>query len=156
MNKYLRRSKLKPAWYATCDCRPPCRQHGHQPIKMPKLQLWEESCGEAHAISHENRDYPNQRSRTWYVTNNRIHTSTDEPHILFQTVVFTDPVAPKIYGWAVFLTYNSADRQCMCWSFTAVTFEYGIFLRDSPTWLSSLLQRQLLGWCRRGHCLQTL
>jgi hypothetical protein len=29
---------------------------GHQPVKMPQLQLWNESRGEAHAISHDSWD----------------------------------------------------------------------------------------------------
>ena len=52
-NKYLLGFKRKPSRYGTCDCRSIRRRRGHQPINMPQLQLWEESCGKAHAILHE-------------------------------------------------------------------------------------------------------
>jgi hypothetical protein len=40
-NKYFPGFKLKLSLHATCDCRPPCRQHGHQPIKGAKTAVVE-------------------------------------------------------------------------------------------------------------------
>jgi hypothetical protein len=36
--------------------------HGHQPMKMPQLQLWNNSHGGPHEISHADWDYSNQGS----------------------------------------------------------------------------------------------
>jgi hypothetical protein len=51
------------------------------------LQLWNESRGEAHAISHDNWDYPNRGSSKYFMAINCVHTTTRGAHICFQTIV---------------------------------------------------------------------
>jgi hypothetical protein len=50
-------------------------------------QLWNESRGEVHAISHENWDYPNRGSSKYFMMINCIHTTTCGALICFQTIV---------------------------------------------------------------------
>lgn len=48
----------------------------HHLVKIPYLQVWNDSRGKAHAISHDNLDYPIRRSWTYFMTSTCIHTTT--------------------------------------------------------------------------------
>jgi hypothetical protein len=60
---------------------------GHKAMKMPNLQLWNESRGEAHAISYENWDYATRGSSKCFMIVGCIHTSTRGAPVSFQTIV---------------------------------------------------------------------
>ena len=52
------------------------------------MQLWEDSHGEAHPITHENWDYLKRESFRYFLTINCIHFPTHGMHILFQVVFY--------------------------------------------------------------------
>jgi hypothetical protein len=59
--------------------------HGHQPMLL--LHLWNESLGDAHAISHQNWDYINRGCVKYFMTISCILVTIREAHISFQTIV---------------------------------------------------------------------
>jgi hypothetical protein len=61
--------------------------YGHQPMKMPWFEPWNESLGEAHTLLHKNCHYPNRRSSKYFTTVSGIHGASGGSHIRLQTIV---------------------------------------------------------------------
>jgi hypothetical protein len=64
------------------------RLYEPQPMKMPLLQKWNESRGEAHAMSHQNWNYPNQGSSRYFMMIICIRATNCEMHDCFQIVLY--------------------------------------------------------------------
>jgi hypothetical protein len=138
--------------------------YGHQPMKMPYLQLRNESRGEPHAISHENCDYPNLRFSKYLMTINCIYTTARGAHICFQTIV--------LYGCNFTSGYHINTMRInsflpnILWNDEACFIHGSVFnVHNSRLWTrnhpqanrergSSPLQR--LGCNRRGNCCEPL
>jgi hypothetical protein len=70
---------------------------GHQPMKMPQLELWNKSHREAHVTTHENCDYANRASLRSFIMTSCIHNITHREHICFQTIVIYKCKFPNSY-----------------------------------------------------------
>jgi hypothetical protein len=62
------------------------RLHGHQPMNMPQLQLWNDN-RRGHATSHENWGNPHWGSSKYLIAISWKHTTIRGLHVCFQTIV---------------------------------------------------------------------
>jgi hypothetical protein len=109
--------------------------YGHRPMKMLQLQLWDESRGEAHAISHypiRGSGPPSTSRRSIALTpllTERIsaYRRSSSTHAMLQ-------MATNATGMISFYTTYCPEKICIllvraCSSFITVTSGHGIFLK---------------------------
>jgi hypothetical protein len=136
----------------------------HQPVKVPQLQLWNESPGGAHAILHKNWDYPNRGLSKSFTAISCIHSTTRGSHACIQTIILTHAilrmaVTSTLCGWTLF-THNIlwTDEGCFTCEGVVSIYNSHFWAWDNSHAICELgYQRQHLSWYRRGivvgHCL---
>jgi hypothetical protein len=138
--------------------------HGHQPMKMPWMQMWNESCGEANAMSRENWDYLNRGSSKYLITINCVHTTTSGAHIYFQAIVlyecnFSNGYINMLRASSSYTTFCGQTRRALgvrVWSMSiTLTSGQGIIILISTNVITSPLQGQGLGWYHRDNDTNT-
>jgi hypothetical protein len=79
--------KLKCFHYCSSICvrqEVPHLRHINQSMKVPLLKLWNENTVESHAISHENRNYPNRGSWNCFLEIKWIHNPSRGTQVFYK------------------------------------------------------------------------
>lgn len=131
--------------------------YGHQPIRMPCFEPWNEGLGEAHMLLNKNCLYPNRGASKYFMTISGIHGASGGLHIRLQTIVLYGCISANdcINRLQISSCYINFYRQLKRFlpmrlhrKSKTVTPALAVFLMVSA---NVGIKSAVLGWNHRGH-----